>query len=85
MGGHSNKYPSCTKPWTLAVTFKKHSDMKIASLIALFTFIVSTQSISQKISIANEKMNVFYVGLDNPISIAADGFTTKNLIIKSNN
>ena len=59
--------------------------MKIASLIAVCTLLASTQSISQKISIANEKMNVFYIGLDNPISIAADGFTTKDLIIKSTN
>ena len=30
-------------------------------------------------------MNVFYIGIDNPISIAADGYLTSNLIIKTTN
>ncbi len=59
--------------------------MKIAFLISICTQFLFSQSIGQNISIANEKMNVFYIGVDNPISIAADGLALKNLIIKSTN
>jgi hypothetical protein len=40
---------------------------------------------SQDISIANEKMNIFYKGIANPISFAANGVSKKSLIIKANN
>ena len=59
--------------------------MKIVFLISLCTQFLFTQSISQNISIANERMNIFYIGVDNPISIAAEGIALKNLIIKSTN
>jgi hypothetical protein len=47
--------------------------------------LVTVVSRSQDISIANEKMNIFYKGIDNPISFAADGVSSKSLIIKANN
>ncbi len=59
--------------------------MKKAFLIGLCTLFLFTKLFAQKISIANERMNIFYVGLDNPISIAVDGFSTKNLTIKATN
>lgn len=37
----------------------------------------------QDISIANDRMNIFYVGVDNPISFAATGIPKSSLIIKS--
>ena len=58
--------------------------MKKSFLIALCTLFTFTKSLCQ-ISIANERMNVFYIGIDNPISIAADGYLTSNLIIKTTN
>lgn len=38
---------------------------------------------AQEISVANEKMNIFYKGIDNPISFAASGVSSKSLIVKA--
>jgi len=55
------------------------------NILVLLLLFNSPHSFSQKVSIANERMNIFYIGLDNPVSIAADGFATKSLIIKTKN
>ncbi len=60
--------------------------MKKLFLIAVYFFLIVSTSISQNIvSIANEKMNIFYLGLDNPVSLAAEGFYARDLIIKTIN
>jgi hypothetical protein len=49
-------------------------------------FIFATVAIkAQDISVANEKMNIFYKGIDNPISFAADGISKKSLIVRASN
>jgi hypothetical protein len=40
---------------------------------------------SQMFSIANENMNVFYLGIDNPISFAVEKISNNLLIVKSTN
>ena len=55
------------------------------TFLTIIILLVTVVSKSQDISIANEKMNIFYKGIDNPISFAADGVSNKSLIIKANN
>jgi DUF4097 and DUF4098 domain-containing protein YvlB len=43
------------------------------------------QVFCQSFSIANEKMNVLYAGVDNPISFAVEKTASSKLIIKTNN
>jgi len=55
------------------------------TFLIIIILLVTVVSKSQDISIANEKMNIFYKGIENPISVAADGVSNKSLIIKANN
>ncbi len=48
-------------------------------------FAIAIISKGQKISVANDKMNIFYNGVDNPISFAAAGVSQSSLIVKSTN
>jgi len=63
---------------------KKNSKM----LAILFAIIISMQLYSQKTNfavVAADKMNVFYIGIDNPISIAAQGIQNDKLRITITN
>ncbi|MBC7937292.1 MAG: hypothetical protein H7Y86_18255 [Rhizobacter sp.] len=51
-------------------------------LILLLNYTCST---AQQVSVANERENFFYVGLDNPLSIAVEGLFNKSLVIKAIN
>jgi hypothetical protein len=52
-------------------------------IIALCSFCLAAASIYGQIGvIANDKMNVFYVGVDNPISVAVAGVPSQNLVLE---
>jgi hypothetical protein len=51
-------------------------------LIINILLIVSIHATAQKIAIANTKMNVVYVGLDNPIHVAIANYSSEAIIIK---
>jgi len=53
----------------------------------LLFFILTTFEISngQNFAVANEKMNIFYIGVDNPVRIAAANYSDKSLVIKAKN
>jgi len=53
----------------------------LTSIFLLLTIFLN----AQEISVANDKMNIFFKGIDNPISFVAEGLSNKSLIIKSNN
>jgi GldM C-terminal domain len=55
------------------------------NLLLFFCSIFYFSSFSQSFSIANEKMSVFYAGVENPISFAVEKIATKLLIVKTNN
>jgi len=40
---------------------------------------------AQHISVANEAQNIFYIGVDNPLSIAVENLSDKQLVVKTNN
>lgn len=40
---------------------------------------------AQHFSVANEKQNIFYVGVDNPLSIAVENVSGKLLVVKTDN
>ncbi len=40
---------------------------------------------AQHFSVANEKQNVFYIGVDNPLSIAVENVPDKMLVVKTDN
>ena len=39
----------------------------------------------QNFAVANDKMNIFYIGIDNPVSIAVANYPVKSLIVKTTN
>ncbi len=39
--------------------------------------------LAQEIAISNDKLNVFYAGVDNPVSIAAENVSSKEIIVKA--
>ena len=55
--------------------------------IIFFTFILlyNFSTSAQTISVSNDKENIIYIGLDNPITIAVESEACKNLVIKTNN
>jgi hypothetical protein len=56
---------------------------RIFLTIIILLFILVSKS--QNISLANEKMNIFYKGVDNPISFAAEGISNKDVDLKTKN
>ena len=54
-------------------------------IFLLIYFISHFTATSQVFSIANEKMNVMYLGVDNPISIAVEKIPAADVIAKSTN
>lgn len=54
--------------------------------LSLFLILLTFKnSHGQKFSIAADKMNILYVGVDNPITIAVENSSNKSIIIKTNN
>ncbi len=51
-------------------------------LLIIFTCLLTTKIYSQEMAIGVEKMNVLYLGVDNPISIAMENTSCKELNIK---
>jgi hypothetical protein len=52
-------------------------------IIALCSFCLAAASMyGQPSAIANDKINVFYIGLDNPISVAVAGVENEHLIVE---
>ena len=61
-----------------------HTTMK-RELLTIFCFALVSITTGQKISVANDKMNIFYIGVDNPISFAAVDVPKNSLVVKSTN
>ena len=51
-------------------------------LFFLLSFVVAT---GQKFSIAVDRMNILYVGIDNPLTIAVENYPNKSIIVKTDN
>ncbi|MEP7198121.1 MAG: GldM family protein [Saprospiraceae bacterium] len=58
---------------------KKH----IFFLAFIFFIIFSTSA--QTISVSNDKENILYIGIDNPMTIAVENESARNLVIKTDN
>ena len=58
--------------------------MKFYAFLLLIAF-HTANVYGQVIAIENEKQNILIVGLENPITIAADGYPCKSLILSTNN
>lgn len=58
--------------------------MKTACLVLLFQFVL-TIVFAQQVAIAADKTNVFYLGVDNPITVTAENCPCKNLVVKTDN
>ena len=59
--------------------------MNKAILLIITLINLSLNSLSQKFSVSPDKNNVFYIGVDNPITIAVENTSCKSLIVKSTN
>ena len=57
--------------------------MKELFLITTFFICVSTFVKAQRIVVANEKMNIFYAGVSNPVSIAVENTSSKAITAKA--
>jgi hypothetical protein len=55
------------------------------NILIIIYFLSYFAAKSQSFSIANEKMNIMYLGVDNPISIAVEGIRAADVIVKSTN
>lgn len=51
----------------------------------LLTLFIVAASHGQNIAVAADRMNVLYVGIDNPITIAAENSSNKSLVVKATN
>ena len=51
----------------------------------LLTILIIATAHGQRVAVAADKMNVLYVGIDNPITIAAENSSDKSLIVKTTN
>lgn len=56
--------------------------MKLVFLFS-FQFVFVVFSYCQNIAIAASKMNVFYVGVENPVAIAAEKYPSKSIIVQA--
>ena len=59
--------------------------MKRISLFICYFILIHAISFAQKFSIAADKENVLYIGVDNPISIAVENVPARLVIAKINN
>jgi GldM C-terminal domain len=58
--------------------------MKSAGLISLF-FLIAGLCNAQHISVANDKENILYVGISNPLTIVAENCPCNMLVVKTSN
>ena len=64
----------------------KAASMILKRIISLLILVSTTHSsFAQHISVAPDKMNVFYVGVDNPITIVAENCPCNQLVVKASN
>lgn len=54
-------------------------------VLSFYILIVGDVCFSQHFAISNDRMNIFYIGIDNPVSIAVEGIKNTSLSIKSVN
>lgn len=47
--------------------------------------LMSSFSFGQNFSISNDRMNIFYIGVDNPVTFAVEGIKNTDLIVKTVN
>jgi hypothetical protein len=59
--------------------------MKKTLLVLSCLCCFSIFSFGQKFSVAAEKENILYIGMDNPISITVDNLSSKSIIVKTDN
>lgn len=55
------------------------------ALFVLFYSFLSVMLYGQGLAVSADKMNVAYVGIDNPLTIVAEGYDCSQLIVTSNN
>lgn len=53
--------------------------------LVLLILLIRISCLGQNFSISNDKMNVFYIGADNPVSFAVEGIKNTDLIVKTVN
>ena len=58
--------------------------MKTAFLVLLFQFFL-TVVFAQQVAIATDKTSVFYLGVDNPLTVTAENCPCHNLVVKTDN
>ncbi|MGG9962618.1 GldM family protein [Ferruginibacter sp. SUN106] len=58
--------------------------MKTAFLLLFFQFVFYT-AFTQQVAIGADKNNVFYAGIDNPLTITAENCPCKSLVVKVDN
>jgi hypothetical protein len=58
--------------------------MKTAIQVLFFQFIIYNV-VAQQIAIAADKTNILYLGIDNPITIAVENTSCRDLIVKTDN
>ncbi len=58
--------------------------MKLVNVF-IFLFLIFKESSAQRFSIAPDKMNVFYVDIDNPLTIAVENYSAKLIVVKTDN
>ena len=54
-------------------------------ILLFLVFAISKISNGQNFAVANEKMNIFYIGIDNPVSIAVSDYSSSSIIVKATN
>lgn len=59
--------------------------MKKIFFLGFFILNFSLLSLAQEISVANDRMNIFYAGIDNPVSIAVSNLPFNSIIVKATN
>ncbi len=58
--------------------------MKQLFFLILISFF-SCYAFAQRVVVSADKNNIFYIGVDNPITVAAENSSCKDLVIKTNN
>lgn len=66
-----------------SVQFYKIANRSIICL--LLVWIVPTTAFSQVIAVANENMNILYLGIPNPIVVAVENISSKSFIVTTDN
>jgi len=60
--------------------------LKMKKVVFIFALAISYYQVSsQNFAIGLDRMNVFYIGVDNPLTIAVEGYSLKDIIVKVDN